>query len=78
MAQANSLHVVPNADGWALKSPHQEQPVSRHGTQEEAISAGRRAMHEQGGGELLIHARTGEIRDKVTIAPGHDPYPPEG
>lgn len=78
MAQAKSIHVTPDDEGWVVKSPDRESPLSRHGTQEEAIDAGRRAMHEAGGGELLVHARSGEIRDKITISPGNDPYPPKG
>ncbi|MEV0087368.1 DUF2188 domain-containing protein [Saccharopolyspora sp. NPDC050642] len=31
-----------------------------------------------GGGELVIHGTDGTIRDKRTVPPGHDPYPPPG
>lgn len=78
MAQARSMHVTPHEKGWALKAPAQRTPISLHGTQREAIEAGHRAVHDAGGGELLVHARSGEIRDKITVAPGNDPHPPKG
>lgn len=78
MAQAETMHVTPHEGGWALTSPSRKTPVSVHPTQKEAIEAGHRAVHEIGGGELLVHARSGEIRDKITVAPGHDPFPPRG
>jgi hypothetical protein len=35
-------------------------------------------LGNQGGGELSIKGRNGKIRDKKTISPGKDPYPPKG
>ncbi|MCW5872439.1 MAG: DUF2188 domain-containing protein [Candidatus Eremiobacteraeota bacterium] len=78
MTQAKSMHVTPHEEGWALQASTRKSPVSLHQTQKEAIRAGHRAVHQAGGGELLVHARSGEIRDKITVAPGHDPYPPKG
>lgn len=74
----NSMHVTPHEDGWALKSPSIKAPISLHLTQKQAIEAGHRAVHDAGGGELLVHARSGEIRDKITVTPGEDPFPPRG
>ena len=70
MAQARSMHVTPHKEGWALKVPSGQAPVSIHQTQRQAIEAGHRAIHDAGGGELLVHARSGEIRDKITVVPG--------
>ncbi|MBN9416970.1 MAG: DUF2188 domain-containing protein [Candidatus Eremiobacteraeota bacterium] len=69
MANARSMHVTPHKEGWALKAPSGQAPVSVHPTQRQAIEAGHRAIHDAGGGELLVHARSGEIRDKITVQP---------
>jgi hypothetical protein len=47
-----------------------------HRTQQEAIDAGREIARNQGG-ELLIHGRDGQIRDRDSSG-GRDPYPPRG
>lgn len=78
MPQNNDCHIVPDGDQWAVKRISQVEPLSRHPRQDEAISAGRKAVHSAGGGELLVHGRDGQIRDKITIAPGNDPFPPAG
>lgn len=42
-------------------------------TQAEAIDRARQAVGNQGGGELSVHNRQGQVRAKDTIAPGNDP-----
>jgi hypothetical protein len=41
-------------------------------TQAEAIDRGHEIVHNLGGGELIVQGRDGEIRDKITVAPGND------
>jgi len=68
-----NVHVVPREDGWAVLKEHAERDSSHHGTQAEALDAGRRtAQREQS--ELIIHGRDGKIRDKDSYGP--DPFPP--
>jgi hypothetical protein len=35
-------------------------------------------LKNQGGGELTIKGVNGRFRDKDTVTPGNDPYPPKG
>lgn len=51
---------------------------SVHDTQQAAIDAAKDMLGRQGGGEVAIHGRDGKIREKDTVAPGNDPYPPRG
>ncbi|NKC11721.1 MAG: DUF2188 domain-containing protein [Gammaproteobacteria bacterium] len=55
-------HVVPHADGWAVKPVGGERATSVHRTQKEAIDRGREIARNQGS-ELLVH--------------GNDPFPPK-
>ena len=52
--------------------------ASLHKTQKQAADAARQALQNQGGGELKIKNEDGKIRQKDTIAPAKDPYPPKG
>jgi hypothetical protein len=76
---AESRHVVPNPDGgWDAKAPGASRASSHHETQAGAITAARKILENEGGGELLIHGRDGQIQSKNTIPPGNDPSPPPG
>lgn len=68
-----SYHVTPHGDGWAAERSGAERASSVHDTQAEAIEAARGYLKSQGGGELNIHGKDGQIRAKDTIAPGDDP-----
>ena len=71
-----SRSVFQTPKGWADKDDGASRPAGYHDTQQEAIDAARQHLVNQGGGELNIHGRDGQIRDKNTIAPGNDPCPP--
>ncbi len=62
---------------WANKRNDATRPSSVHNTQREAVDAGRRMLTNQGGGELTVKGRDGQIRSKDTIPPGNDPNPPK-
>ena len=77
--QANSRDVVQRDDGtWAVTKPGSQRVSATTQTQAEAIQRGHQILHNDGGGELRIHGRDGQIRDQRTIPPGNDPYPPKG
>lgn len=48
------------------------------GTQAAADRRAAEISRNSGGGEVVRHGRDGSIKDKRTIAPGSDPYPPKG
>ena len=68
-------HVVPHSKGWAVKGAGNQRVTSVHTTQSEAIEAARFSAINQGG-EMLIHGKNGQIRERNTY--GKDPYPPKG
>ena len=49
-----------------------------HGTQSEAQQVARELSANSGGGELVTHDEQGQIRQKNTIPPAKDPFPPRG
>lgn len=69
-------HVVPHDDGWAVRGEGNSRVTSTHDTQREAIDAGREIARNQGG-ELFIHGRNGQIRERDSVG-NNDPYPPKG
>jgi len=75
----NQRHVVPSPDGgWDVEAPNSRRASAHFDTQAEAIDRAREIVHNSGGGELVTHGRDRKIRDKDTVPPGHDPYPPKG
>lgn len=75
----NARHVTPHPEGgWQVGKPGSDRASARTRTQAEAIDRGRQILGNDGGGELVIHNRQGQIRDADTVAPGNDPYPPPG
>ena len=74
MAERKNYHVVPNGEeGWAVRRENSGRATSLHGTQAEAIEAGREHAINQGT-ELVIHRPNGQIRDSDSY--GNDPTPP--
>jgi len=72
---SKNQHVVPHGDQWAVKGAGNSRATSVHPTQQGAIDAGRQIAQNQQG-ELLIHGRNGQIREKNSY--GNDPFPPKG
>ena len=68
-------HVVPQGKSWAVKSPGNENPTSRHRTQKAAIDAARKGAKKDQS-EMFIHGKDGRIRERNTY--GKDPFPPRG
>jgi hypothetical protein len=65
-------------DKWANKRNDAGKASSLHDTQGDAEKAARKMLSHQGGGELIVKGLDGKIRDKDTVPPGNDPYPPKG
>jgi hypothetical protein len=75
----NRRTVSPNPNGgWDVNKPGASRASSHHDKQVDAQSAGRRYLSNEGGGELVTQGLDGRIRDKDTVRPGNDPYPPKG
>lgn len=63
---------------WANQRDGGQRATSLHETQKQAADAARQDLKSQGGGELKIKNEAGKIRQKDTISPAKDPYPPKG
>ena len=74
MANRNNVHVVQRDRGWGTLREGGQRATQVHGTQAEAIQAGRQ-MARNGQGELLIHGQDGRIRARDSY--GNDPFPPK-
>jgi hypothetical protein len=72
--QDRMVHKTPA--GWANDRNGAMRAEGIYRTQREAIEAARENLQNAGGGELTIQGRDGRFRDKNTIAPGNDPFPP--
>jgi uncharacterized protein YdaT len=75
MNSKRNQHVVPHADGWAVRGESAERASGVYDTKAEATAAARSIARNQGT-ELVIHGRDGRIQSKDSH--GHDPYPPKG
>ena len=71
-----NYHVVSGVNGgWAVRSEGQNRGCSLHPNQREAIAQARKVAKAQRG-ELYIHGRNGQIRERDSY--GSDPFPPKG
>jgi len=73
-----SVHVTKDPKGGWKVVPAKGKSIGTLETQKEAQNVGRDLLRNTGGGELVIHNRENLIRQKDTIAPAKDPYPPKG
>jgi hypothetical protein len=62
---------------WVDKSDSANRPATVADTQKEAIDSARRHSKNSGGGEVTIMGEDGKIKDKITVPPGNDPFPPK-
>jgi Uncharacterized protein conserved in bacteria (DUF2188) len=63
---ANSFHIIPHEDGWAVKKEGVERHHSTHETQKAAIDTARDIAKE--GDELVVHRTDGTVREAVTVS----------
>ena len=75
MSSKRNQHVVPHADGWAVRGDGAERASGVYDTKAEATAAARSIARNQGT-ELVVHGRDGRIQSKDSH--GHDPCPPKG
>ncbi len=55
-------HLVSSDGGWAIKQEGQAQPVSTHGTKDEALEAGRILAQQTTPSRLVVHKQDGTIQ----------------
>lgn len=71
-------NVFKDGDDWVSKRAGASRASSRHDTQADAYDATRGYTANNGGGDVSVHGRDGQIRYKNTIAPGSDPRSTKG
>lgn len=69
-------HVVKRDDGWAVRKEGAGRDTGVHDTQAEAIKEAKSIATNQGG-DVIIHDRHGQIRDRDTYGKV-DHHPPKG
>jgi len=70
---STNRNVIPNPNGgWDVRGGG-DRASAHTDTQAEAIDRARQIIGNQGGGELSVQNRQGQVRAKDTIAPGNDP-----
>ncbi|WP_420365881.1 DUF2188 domain-containing protein [Curtobacterium sp. L3-7] len=70
---STNRNVIPNPNGGSDVRGGGDRASAHTDTQAEAIDRARQIIGNQGGGELSVHNRQGQVRAKDTIAPGNDP-----
>jgi Uncharacterized protein conserved in bacteria (DUF2188) len=73
MPKPEDVRVLPDERDWKVEQGG--RVLSKHGTQEEAISSGREVARRDHG-EFVVHGHDGRIREKDSF--GNDPHPPKG
>ncbi len=77
MSKRTNYHIVPSPDkGWAVRKEGATKVSGFAPTQRGAEKMAKTFSGNSGGGEVVIHRRDGKIRDKDTVYPASDPFPP--
>lgn len=76
MEKRANYHVTKRPTGWAYKKEGADKATGVVKTQKLAEKLAKVLVENQGGGEVVIHGLDGKIRDKDTVKPAVDPFPP--
>ncbi len=73
-----NYHVTKDKESgdWKAKREGADRAAGYYDTQAEAEKAAKEFSANSGGGEVMTHRPSGEIRSKDTVPPGNDPCPP--
>lgn len=79
MTKPNSRTVQQrNSGGWEVRKPGADRASAVAPTQAAAIARARNILGNDGGGELKVRGRDGQIRAQDTVQPGNDPRSSRG
>jgi hypothetical protein len=67
------IHVVPRADGWAVRREGANRDFSHHDRKSDAMGAARDTARRERV-EVVEHGKDGRIQDSDSY--GRDPFPP--
>ena len=75
MSTKRNQHVVPHADGWAVKGANAQRATELFNRKADAVDRAREIAQNQHT-ELIVHNQDGKIAYKDSH--GKDPFPPKG
>lgn len=79
VGMTNKRVVQQRPDGdWEVRKPGADRASAVTSTQADGIDRARDILANDGGGEMQVRGRNGQIRAQDTIAPGNDPRSSEG
>ena len=73
-----NYNVFQTSGGWAAKRVGAQRAASVSTTQSQAYAAAKVFASNAGGGDVSVHGRDGQIREKNTIRPASDPRSSKG
>jgi predicted nucleotidyltransferase len=73
-----NYNVFQTPEGWAAKREGAARAASVSSTQAQAYEAAKAHASNAGGGDVSVHGRNGQIREKNTIKPASDPRSSKG
>lgn len=71
-------HITKKHDRWQSKITGNKQVSFVSNTQTDVYEKQRDSFANRNGGEIVVHGLNGKIRDKNTIWPMKDKFPPKG
>ncbi|WP_393953636.1 DUF2188 domain-containing protein [Streptomyces murinus] len=74
----NTRDVSPRDDGWAVTKPGADRASAVLPTQAAAVERAKEILANDGGGELRVRGRNGQVREQNTVPPGNDPKRSKG
>ncbi|MFZ4298342.1 DUF2188 domain-containing protein [Streptomyces cinereoruber] len=74
----NTRDVSKRDDGWAVTKPGAERASAVLPTQAEAVARAKEILANDGGGELRVRGKNGQVREQNTVPPGSDPKKSKG
>jgi poly(hydroxyalkanoate) granule-associated protein len=60
------LHLVPGAEGWALREEGSDRDLTTHGTKKAALQGAREVAQASAPSRLVIHRADGTVQDQVS------------
>ncbi|MEG9546519.1 MULTISPECIES: DUF2188 domain-containing protein [Streptomyces] len=74
----NTRDVSKRDDGWAVTKPGTARASAVLPTQVEAVARAKEILANDGGGELRVRGKNGQVREQNTVPPGSDPKKSKG
>ncbi|MEV6806447.1 DUF2188 domain-containing protein [Streptomyces sp. NPDC051132] len=64
--------------GWVVTKPGAERASAVLPTQAAAVARAKEILANDGGGELRVRGKNGQVREQNTVPPGSDPKKSKG